>query len=45
MGHSFGLGGCVDEILTNFVKRDTTRGLITSQCDSQIVVPPFTLAG
>lgn len=45
IGHSFGLGGCVDEILTNFVKRDTTRGLITSQCDSQIVVPPFTLAG
>jgi pimeloyl-ACP methyl ester carboxylesterase len=45
VGHSFGVGGCVDEILTNFVKLDTTKGLLTNQCDSQIVVPPFQLDG
>jgi len=30
--------------MRNFVARDTTRGLVTTQCDSQIVVPPFKLA-
>jgi pimeloyl-ACP methyl ester carboxylesterase len=44
IGHGFGLGGCVDAIITNFVARDTTRGLVTTQCDSQIVVPPFKLS-
>jgi pimeloyl-ACP methyl ester carboxylesterase len=43
IGHSFGLGGCVDLIMGNFVARNTTRGLVTNQCDSQIVVPPFKL--
>ena len=43
IGHNFGLGGCVDSIITNFVTRRTTKGLITRQCDSQIVVPPFQL--
>jgi pimeloyl-ACP methyl ester carboxylesterase len=43
IGHSFGLGGCVDEIMTNFVSRKTTKGLISTQCNSQIVVPPFVL--
>jgi pimeloyl-ACP methyl ester carboxylesterase len=44
IGHNFGLGGCVDEILTDFVDRATTKGLVTTQCDSAIVVPPFTPA-
>jgi pimeloyl-ACP methyl ester carboxylesterase len=43
IGHNFGLGGCVDSIMTNFVARNTTKGLLTTQCDSQIVVPPFKL--
>jgi pimeloyl-ACP methyl ester carboxylesterase len=43
VGHSFGLGGCVDLIMENLVARKTTRGLLTTQCDRQIVIPPFTL--
>ena len=45
IGHSFGIGGCVDLIMTNFVSRATTKGLLTTQCNSQIVVPPFALGG
>jgi len=45
IGHSFGIGGCVDEIMTHFVERATTRGLITTQCNSQIAVPAFQLSG
>ena len=44
IGHAFGIGGCVDAIMTNFVTRETTEGLITRQCDSHIVVPPFKLS-
>jgi|tagenome__1003787_1003787.scaffolds.fasta_scaffold20967565_5 pimeloyl-ACP methyl ester carboxylesterase len=43
VGHSFGLGGCVDLIMENLVARKTTKGLLTTQCDSQIVIPTFTL--
>lgn len=43
IGHNFGLGGCVDQIMTNFVARATTNGLITTQCNNVIVVPPFKL--
>jgi pimeloyl-ACP methyl ester carboxylesterase len=45
VSHSFGLGGCVDQLLTNFLARASTRGLITTLCDSSIVVPPFRLTG
>jgi pimeloyl-ACP methyl ester carboxylesterase len=45
IGHDFGIGGCIDEILTNFVARDTTKGLVTTQCNSHILVPPFQLTG
>ncbi len=44
IGHAFGIGGCVDEIMTNFVAHDTTEGLPTTQCNSHIVVPPFQLS-
>ena len=43
VGHALGLGGCLDEIMTSFVARDTTRGLRTTQCSSQVVAPPFEL--
>jgi pimeloyl-ACP methyl ester carboxylesterase len=42
-GHAFGIGGCVDLIMTNFVARATTRGVLTTQCNSRVVVPPFQL--
>ena len=43
VGHSFGIGGCVDPILADFVDRGTTRGLNTTLCDGAVVVPPFAL--
>jgi pimeloyl-ACP methyl ester carboxylesterase len=44
IGHQFDVGGCVDEIITNFITRATTKGLVTTQCKSAIFVPPFRLA-
>ena len=44
IGHAFGIGGCVDEIMTNLVAHGTTKGLVTTQCNGQIVVPPFQLS-
>ena len=43
VGHSFGIGGCVDQIMADFVDRGTTKGLDTTLCDGAIVVPPFDL--
>ena len=43
VGHEFGLGGCVDQIVTNFVARATTRGLGTAQCSGQIPAADFPL--
>jgi pimeloyl-ACP methyl ester carboxylesterase len=43
VGHSFGIGGCVDQILADFVDRGTTKGLDTTRCDGAVVVPPFAL--
>ena len=43
VGHSFGIGGCVDQIMADFVNRDTTKGLNTTLCDGAVVVPPFAL--
>jgi pimeloyl-ACP methyl ester carboxylesterase len=45
VGHSFGLGGCVDEIVDNFVSRATTKGLLTNQCYGYIPTPSFPLTG
>jgi pimeloyl-ACP methyl ester carboxylesterase len=41
VGHSFGIGGCVDATMADVVDRGTTRGLDTSRCDGAVVVPPF----
>ncbi len=43
VGHSFGIGGCVDQIMEEFVEHRTTKGLDTTLCDGAVVVPPFDL--
>ena len=43
VGHSFGIGGCLYPILTDFVDRGTTKSLDTTRCDGAVVVPPFAL--
>ncbi len=43
VGHSFGIGGCVDQMMSDFVEHHTTEGLDTTRCDSAVVVPPFEL--
>lgn len=45
IGHEFSIGGCVDQIMADFVDRGTTRGLDTTRCAGQIPVPPFPLTG
>jgi TAP-like protein len=44
VGHQFGIGGCVDQTMADFVERGTTRGVDTTRCDGAVVVPPFELA-
>jgi pimeloyl-ACP methyl ester carboxylesterase len=41
VGHSFGIGGCVDQTMADFVERGTAKGLDTTRCDFAVVVPPF----
>lgn len=43
VGHQFGIGGCVDTMLADFVERGTTVGLDTTRCDGEVMVPPFEL--
>ena len=43
VGHDFNIGGCVDEMMADFVDRGTTRGLDTTLCSGAVVVPPFEL--
>ncbi|HSJ62319.1 MAG TPA: alpha/beta hydrolase [Gemmatimonadaceae bacterium] len=43
IGHQFGIGGCVDQIMADFVERRTTKGLDTTRCDGAVLVPPFEL--
>jgi hypothetical protein len=45
VGHSFGIGGCVDEMMVDLVDRGTTTGLDTTRCAGAVVVPPFPLTG
>jgi pimeloyl-ACP methyl ester carboxylesterase len=42
-GHEFGWGGACDAVLAYFVERGTTKGLDTSRCLDEVVVPPFKL--
>jgi pimeloyl-ACP methyl ester carboxylesterase len=43
VGHAFGIGGCVDQMMAELVDRGTTRDLDTTRCDGAVVVPPFPL--
>ncbi|HEY1318395.1 MAG TPA: alpha/beta fold hydrolase [Gaiella sp.] len=43
IGHNWGVGGCLDQIVTDFVERGTTKGLDATRCAGAIVVPPFPL--
>ena len=43
IGHQCGIGGCLDQIVTDFVDRGTTKGLDTTRCSGAVVVPPFDL--
>jgi pimeloyl-ACP methyl ester carboxylesterase len=43
VGHQFGIGGCVDQIMADFVEHRTTKGLDTTRCDGAVIVPPFEL--
>jgi len=43
VGHSFSIGGCVDEMMADLVEHGTTKGLDTTRCDGAVVVPPFAL--
>ncbi|MES1248642.1 MAG: alpha/beta fold hydrolase [Actinomycetota bacterium] len=45
IGHSFGIGGCVDEIMTNFVARATTKKLVSDQCNAYLRTPSFPVTG
>jgi len=44
IGHDFGVGACVDEIIADFVARGTTRGVDIAPCDGAVVVPSFELS-
>lgn len=42
LGHNWwGVGGCLDQIVTDFVDRGTTTSLDTTRCAGAVVVPPF----
>jgi pimeloyl-ACP methyl ester carboxylesterase len=43
IGHQWSIGGCFDQIVSNFVDRGTTKGLDTTRCSGAVVVPPFPL--
>lgn len=45
LGHEFSIGGCVDQIMADFVDRGTTKGLDATRCAGQIPIPPFPLTG
>jgi pimeloyl-ACP methyl ester carboxylesterase len=40
-GHDFSFGSACDEMLAEFVDRETTKGLDTTACIESLVVPPF----
>lgn len=43
VGHDFGIGGCVDQMMADLADRGTTKGLDTTLCNGAVVVPPFPL--
>jgi pimeloyl-ACP methyl ester carboxylesterase len=45
VGHHMSWGGGCDGMLADFAVRGTTKGLSTSTCVGEVVVPPFELTG
>ena len=43
IGHQWSIGGCFDQIVTDFVDGGTTKGLDATRCSGAVVVPPFPL--
>jgi pimeloyl-ACP methyl ester carboxylesterase len=44
LGHEWsGVGSCLNQIVTDFVDRGTTKGLDTTRCSGAVAVPPFAL--
>jgi pimeloyl-ACP methyl ester carboxylesterase len=43
VGHDFGIGGCVDQMMVDLADRATTKGLDTTLCNGAVVVSPFPL--
>ena len=43
LGHDFSWDGACDGMLADFVARGTTKGLDTTPCVGEVVVPPFEL--
>ena len=44
LGHDFSWDGGCDGMLADFVARGTTKGLDTTPCVGEVVVPPFELS-
>jgi pimeloyl-ACP methyl ester carboxylesterase len=44
LGHDFSWDGACDAMLADFVARGTTKGLDTTPCIGEVVVPPFKLS-
>ena len=44
LGHDFSWDGACDAMLADFVARGTTKGLDTTPCVGEVVVPPFKLS-
>ena len=44
LGHDFSWDGACDAMLADFVARGTTKGLDTTRCVGEVVVPPFELS-
>jgi hypothetical protein len=42
-GHEFSWDGACDSMLSDFVTRGTTKGLDTTACVSEVMMPPFKL--
>jgi pimeloyl-ACP methyl ester carboxylesterase len=45
IGHEFGIGGCVDQMMSDLVARRTSKGIDTTACAGAILVPAFKLTG
>jgi pimeloyl-ACP methyl ester carboxylesterase len=45
VGHDFGIGGCVDQMIEQLADQGTAKDVDTTLCNGAVVVPPFPLTG